>query len=353
MNTADQHAAALSIVHAESGRTLSKADFDLCMRIAKRALAGTSGGQLPDEDLTEIYQDANHYSLTQFLSHYGDKLSRPVAEVQAVIASDATEHEKPYVTLYIDPLFVEVVRQGKMKRIHDTVYQTPQGDATMAVKVVCEKQSNSQELSDIIARARCGCDRGTTQNCCASGCMINEGAAIDAGKESLPDTDRTEALLNEIDSLRNMVAAAQADARNAWGRHAMAVRIGNDAMNTLASIRQSQTFPFPLHDFGPRGVGGPKDLYSAAKNIGALPSDDCEHSALQAGDKCPVCSGRDMHYMGCYYIETGETPDDKLSGIYDARYALDQARGISEREAHAAAIEEVRKAVIESINKNA
>jgi hypothetical protein len=39
MNTADQHAAAMAIVHEEAGRTLSKDDFDLCMRIAKRALA--------------------------------------------------------------------------------------------------------------------------------------------------------------------------------------------------------------------------------------------------------------------------------------------------------------------------
>ncbi|MFM0507700.1 hypothetical protein [Paraburkholderia sp. RL17-373-BIF-A] len=38
MNSADRHALALSIVHREAARTLSKADFDLCMRIAKRAL---------------------------------------------------------------------------------------------------------------------------------------------------------------------------------------------------------------------------------------------------------------------------------------------------------------------------
>lgn len=37
MNTSNQHAAALAIVHEEAGRTSSKADFDLCMRIAKRA----------------------------------------------------------------------------------------------------------------------------------------------------------------------------------------------------------------------------------------------------------------------------------------------------------------------------
>lgn len=38
MDSATQHAVALAIVHEEAGRTLSKADFDLCMRIAKRSL---------------------------------------------------------------------------------------------------------------------------------------------------------------------------------------------------------------------------------------------------------------------------------------------------------------------------
>lgn len=41
---ADQHHAALRIVHEEAGRTLSKDDFDLCMRIAKRA---QGAGSLP------------------------------------------------------------------------------------------------------------------------------------------------------------------------------------------------------------------------------------------------------------------------------------------------------------------
>nr|WP_023842424.1 hypothetical protein [Burkholderia sp. M701]BAO18881.1 hypothetical protein [Burkholderia sp. M701] len=39
MDTAAQHAVALAIVHEEAGRTLSKADFDLCMRIAQRSLS--------------------------------------------------------------------------------------------------------------------------------------------------------------------------------------------------------------------------------------------------------------------------------------------------------------------------
>jgi hypothetical protein len=47
MNTADQHAAAMAIVHEEAGRTLSKDDFDLCMRIAKRALPHSDAAQAP------------------------------------------------------------------------------------------------------------------------------------------------------------------------------------------------------------------------------------------------------------------------------------------------------------------
>jgi hypothetical protein len=46
---ADRHARALYIVHSEAARTLSKSDFDLCMRIAKRALT-----YLPDEYLSNI-----------------------------------------------------------------------------------------------------------------------------------------------------------------------------------------------------------------------------------------------------------------------------------------------------------
>lgn len=48
MDAADQHAAALAIVHEEAGRTLSKADFDLCMRISKRALARSDAAQAPE-----------------------------------------------------------------------------------------------------------------------------------------------------------------------------------------------------------------------------------------------------------------------------------------------------------------
>ncbi|CAM2143664.1 protein of unknown function [Pararobbsia alpina] len=53
-NTADIHAAAIAIVHRESGRTLSKADFDLCMRIAKRALN--------DEALLALKADPRDYA---------------------------------------------------------------------------------------------------------------------------------------------------------------------------------------------------------------------------------------------------------------------------------------------------
>ncbi|MDE1007689.1 MAG: hypothetical protein OSB38_18655 [Paraburkholderia fungorum] len=45
----DHHIIAMRLVHEEAGRTLSRDDFDLCMRIAKRALA-----YLPDEYLANI-----------------------------------------------------------------------------------------------------------------------------------------------------------------------------------------------------------------------------------------------------------------------------------------------------------
>lgn len=48
------------------------------------------------------------------------------------------------------------------------------------------------------------------------------------------------ALHAELDRLRNDLAAAKADARNAWSRHAMANRIGNHAALELASLRQSE-----------------------------------------------------------------------------------------------------------------
>ncbi|MCW3583867.1 hypothetical protein [Burkholderia cenocepacia] len=38
VDKADEHAIALQIVHREAGRTLSRSDFELCLRIAKRAL---------------------------------------------------------------------------------------------------------------------------------------------------------------------------------------------------------------------------------------------------------------------------------------------------------------------------
>jgi len=45
----NRHALAISIVHREAARTLSRADFDLCMRIAKRCFE-----YLPDEYLANI-----------------------------------------------------------------------------------------------------------------------------------------------------------------------------------------------------------------------------------------------------------------------------------------------------------
>lgn len=49
----NHHTLAISIVHREAARTLSKGDFDLCMRIAKRCLS-----YLPDEYLANI-RDTN------------------------------------------------------------------------------------------------------------------------------------------------------------------------------------------------------------------------------------------------------------------------------------------------------
>jgi hypothetical protein len=55
--TTNRHQLALSIVHREAARTLSKADFDLCMRIAKRAL-----GYLPDGYMANI-RDADSLTM--------------------------------------------------------------------------------------------------------------------------------------------------------------------------------------------------------------------------------------------------------------------------------------------------
>jgi hypothetical protein len=52
--SAGHHTLALSIVHREAARTLSKADFDLCMRIAKRCLS-----YLPDEYMANIRETDN------------------------------------------------------------------------------------------------------------------------------------------------------------------------------------------------------------------------------------------------------------------------------------------------------
>lgn len=51
----DQHATAMRIVHEEAGRTLSRDDFDLCMRIAKRALL--QAGQVADPAKWTIFHD--------------------------------------------------------------------------------------------------------------------------------------------------------------------------------------------------------------------------------------------------------------------------------------------------------
>ncbi|WP_186260428.1 hypothetical protein [Burkholderia gladioli] len=46
-NNTTAHQDALSLVHEEAGRTLSKSDFDLCMRIAKRALLTSPRAAVP------------------------------------------------------------------------------------------------------------------------------------------------------------------------------------------------------------------------------------------------------------------------------------------------------------------
>lgn len=51
MKAAHRHTIALNIVHTEAARTLSRDDFDLCMRIARRAL-----GYVPDECLPDIHR---------------------------------------------------------------------------------------------------------------------------------------------------------------------------------------------------------------------------------------------------------------------------------------------------------
>ncbi|RAA31165.1 hypothetical protein DN554_14420 [Burkholderia multivorans] len=41
IDKADEHAIAIQIVHREAGRTLSKNDFEMCIRMIKRTLAHT------------------------------------------------------------------------------------------------------------------------------------------------------------------------------------------------------------------------------------------------------------------------------------------------------------------------
>lgn len=41
MDSSDKHFLAMQAVHEESGRTLSKSEFDLCVRVAKSAVAKT------------------------------------------------------------------------------------------------------------------------------------------------------------------------------------------------------------------------------------------------------------------------------------------------------------------------
>jgi hypothetical protein len=42
------------------------------------------------------------------------------------------------------------------------------------------------------------------------------------------------------------------------------------------------------------------------------PTPVADSSVLGENDKCPVCSGRGLHHMGCYYIETGDAPVAEL-----------------------------------------
>lgn len=50
MNHQNTHAALLAIIHQEAGRTLSRDDFELCMRVAKRAVAASAYPALPERD---------------------------------------------------------------------------------------------------------------------------------------------------------------------------------------------------------------------------------------------------------------------------------------------------------------
>ena len=50
----DAHSVAMKIVHEEAGRTLSRNDFDLCMRIAKRALSQQPAVRVPEDDSTAV-----------------------------------------------------------------------------------------------------------------------------------------------------------------------------------------------------------------------------------------------------------------------------------------------------------
>lgn len=92
MNTADQHAAALAIVHEEAGRTLSREDFDLCMRIAKRALAPSHATQVPDlrEQAAKIAERHNYTGA-------GIDAARKIRALAAPVANAA--HAEPAAEL--------------------------------------------------------------------------------------------------------------------------------------------------------------------------------------------------------------------------------------------------------------
>jgi hypothetical protein len=76
------HADAVQIVHEEAGRTLSKDDFDLCMRIAKRALTRPEPAA-PAQD----GETAWHRERANTLYHVGEKLRDEIKVLRAQLST--------------------------------------------------------------------------------------------------------------------------------------------------------------------------------------------------------------------------------------------------------------------------
>ena len=58
-----------------------------------------------------------------------------LTEMNAALVKERDALRGTDVVLYVDPLFLEIARQGKMRHIHCTAYQQPNGDATAPVIV--------------------------------------------------------------------------------------------------------------------------------------------------------------------------------------------------------------------------